>query len=70
MAHLSRFQSPNGAGCVDGGGADEVGVHFVPVEGGEGGAEVAVFVVVEEAGHASLPLSIGVPHSEVVAAGR
>lgn len=38
--HLSRLEPPDRAGGVDGAGADQVGVHFVPVERGERSAEV------------------------------
>ncbi|PON50518.1 hypothetical protein TorRG33x02_314440, partial [Trema orientale] len=39
---------PDGAGRVDAGGADALGLGLVPVEGGEGPAELAVLVAVEE----------------------
>ena len=38
---------PDGAGGVDAGGADALGLGLVPVEGGEGVEELAVAVVVE-----------------------
>jgi hypothetical protein len=40
---------PDGAGGVNAGGADALGLGLVPVEGGEGPTEVAVLVAVEEA---------------------
>eukprot|EP00262_Sarcandra_glabra_P012131 TRINITY_DN3062_c0_g1_i3.p2 TRINITY_DN3062_c0_g1~~TRINITY_DN3062_c0_g1_i3.p2 ORF type:complete len:262 (+),score=31.24 TRINITY_DN3062_c0_g1_i3:280-1065(+) len=40
---------PNGAGGVDAGCADALGLGLVPVEGGEGSAVLAVLVAVEEA---------------------
>ena len=47
--HLAGLEPPDGAGGVDAAGPDEVGVHLVPVERREGGAEVRVLVVVEHA---------------------
>lgn len=63
---LSSLKGPDGTGGVDGRGAQEVGVHFVPVKGGEGGAKVGVFVVVQEALQAGLGLA-GTPNAQVVA---
>lgn len=40
---------PDGARGVDAGGADALGLGFVPVEGGEGPTELAVLVAVEKA---------------------
>lgn len=40
---------PDGAGGVDAGGADALGLGLVPVEGGERAAELAVLIAVEEA---------------------
>ncbi|MEE6464120.1 hypothetical protein FKM82_006183 [Ascaphus truei] len=45
--HLPSFQAPDSAGRVNAGRAQQVGVHFVPIEVGQGGAEVGVFVVVQ-----------------------
>lgn len=43
--HLTRLQTPDGAGSVDAGGADEVRLHFVPVETGERCTKVRVLVL-------------------------
>ncbi|KAH7670076.1 hypothetical protein IHE45_10G001400 [Dioscorea alata] len=42
------FDVPDGAGGVDGGGADATGLRLVPVEGGEWSAELRVLVAIEE----------------------
>ena len=65
---LSGLEAPDGAGGVNGGGAQQVGVDLVPVEGGERRAEVGVLVVVEEALQLGLRLPRP-PHSQVVARG-
>ena len=66
--HLIRLQAPDGAGRVNGGSAQQVRIHLVPVEGGERGAEVRVLVVVEKALQLGLRLP-GPPDPEVVPAG-
>lgn len=63
---LPGLQAPYGASSVNAAGADEVGVHFVPVEGGQRGAEVRVLVVVEHALEQSVGLARA-PDAQVVA---
>ena len=58
---LACLQGPNCACGVYRRGPQQVGVHFVPVEGGEWGAKVGVFVVVQKTFQAGLGLS-GTPH--------
>ena len=61
---------PDGAGGVDAGGADALGLGLVPVEGGEGVGELAVAVVVEEALHVDAGSIVGDPSdTEVVTGG-
>jgi len=62
------FDVPDGAGGVDAGGADAVVVYVVPVEGGEGRAELAGLAVVEE-GEGFDGVFADVPEAEVVAGG-
>lgn len=45
--HLAGLQPPDGASRVDAARADEVWVHFVPIEGSQRGTEVRVLVVVQ-----------------------
>ncbi|GKV46841.1 hypothetical protein SLEP1_g53802 [Rubroshorea leprosula] len=41
------FNVPDGAGGVNGGGADPLGLSFIPVEGGKRTAKLTVFVTIE-----------------------
>ena len=60
---------PDGAGGVDAGGADALGLGLVPVEGGKGPTEVVVLVAVEKALELD-PVVVGdAPDAEVVAGG-
>jgi hypothetical protein len=45
--HLPLRQVPDRARCVDAAGADDVRVQRIPVEGGQGGTVLAVFVLRE-----------------------
>ncbi|KAF5479227.1 hypothetical protein F2P56_000068 [Juglans regia] len=60
---------PDGAGGIDAGGADALGLGVVPVEGGEGTAEVAVLVSVEEALKLDAVVVGDPPHTEEIAGG-
>ena len=42
---LTCFQTPYGAGGVNGGGADQVGLYLIPVKRGKRCTEVRVFVL-------------------------
>lgn len=66
--HDGALNVPDGAGGVDAGGADAVVIDVVPVEGGEGRAELAGLAVVEE-GEGLDGVFADVPEAEVVAGG-
>lgn len=44
--HLPSLEPPYRASCIDRARPNQIGVHFVPVEGSEGCAEVRVLIVI------------------------